>query len=83
MRKKSQVGCYDAKTHLPRLLGRVERGERITITRHGVPIAMIVPVEKKSRMTPHQAVAAMQAFGKGRKLQGISIRELIEEGRKY
>jgi len=37
------VGSYQAKTHLPRLLGRVARGERITITRHGTPVAMLVP----------------------------------------
>lgn len=39
------VGSYQAKTHLPRLLGRVVRGERITITRHGRPVAMLVPPE--------------------------------------
>jgi len=38
-----EVGVYEAKTQLPRLLYRVERGERITITRHGVPVALIVP----------------------------------------
>ena len=32
-----QVGAYEAKTHLPRLLERVRRGERIVITKHGVP----------------------------------------------
>ena len=37
------VGAYEAKTHLPRLLERVSRGERITITRHGVPVAELVP----------------------------------------
>lgn len=36
---KKQVGAYEAKTHLPALLRRVEGGERITITRHGVPVA--------------------------------------------
>ncbi len=34
------VGAFDAKTHLSLLLHRVARGERITITRHGVPAAM-------------------------------------------
>jgi prevent-host-death family protein len=37
------VGSYEAKTHLPRLLSRVEKGETITITKHGRPIAKIVP----------------------------------------
>jgi prevent-host-death family protein len=39
------VGAFEAKTHLSDLLDRVSRGEKITITRHGVPVAMLVPVE--------------------------------------
>ena len=30
------VGAYEAKTHLPKLLERVLKGERITITKHGI-----------------------------------------------
>jgi prevent-host-death family protein len=37
------VGSYEAKTHLPRLLERVERGETIIITRHGKAVARLVP----------------------------------------
>ena len=40
-----RVGCNEARTHLPRLLGRVEKGETITITKHGRPIARIVPAD--------------------------------------
>ena len=39
-----QIGAYEAKTHLPRLLDRVARGESLTITRHGKPVARLVPV---------------------------------------
>ncbi|MFP4085845.1 MAG: type II toxin-antitoxin system Phd/YefM family antitoxin, partial [Desulfobacteraceae bacterium] len=35
------VGAYEAKTHLPKLLERVMKGERITITKHGVPVAVL------------------------------------------
>jgi prevent-host-death family protein len=38
-----RVGCNEAKTHLPRLLVRVQKGETITITKYGRPIAKIVP----------------------------------------
>jgi prevent-host-death family protein len=78
-----EVGSYEAKTQLPRLLKRVARGERITITRHGVPVAMLVPAETKPKMSRREAVEAMRAFSKGRKLEGITIRQMIEEGRKY
>ena len=43
--KMKTVGVYEAKTHLPRLLEEVRSGERITITKHGVPIALLIPAE--------------------------------------
>ena len=43
------VGAYEAKTHLSRLLDEVAKGETITITRHGVPVAMLVPPPDKKR----------------------------------
>lgn len=45
-----KVGSYEAKTHLPRLLDEVSRGERIAITRHGVTIAYLVPATEKPRL---------------------------------
>lgn len=38
-----EVGAYEAKTNLPKLLARVAKGERVVIPRHGKPIADIVP----------------------------------------
>ena len=43
------VNVYDAKTHLSRLLERVEHGERIVIARAGKPVAMLVPLEPAPR----------------------------------
>jgi prevent-host-death family protein len=40
-----QVNVHEAKTHLSRLLERVERGEEIVIARAGKPVARLVPVE--------------------------------------
>lgn len=39
-----EIQASDAKTHLPRLLTEVERGETVLITRHGRPIARLAPV---------------------------------------
>ncbi|MDE0153533.1 MAG: type II toxin-antitoxin system prevent-host-death family antitoxin [Gammaproteobacteria bacterium] len=39
------IGAYEAKTHLPKLLDRVARGENLVITRHGKPVAKLVPVK--------------------------------------
>lgn len=78
-----KIGSYQAKTHLPRLLKRVARGERITITRHGTPVAMLVPPDEKNEADRRGLVEKIKAFSKGRKLGGVTIRELIEEGRRY
>ncbi len=76
------VGLFDAKTHLSALLERVERGEEITITRHGTPIARLVPVGIQ-RGDPRAAIEKIRALRKGIRLKGVTLRALIEEGRRY
>ncbi|MCX6375686.1 MAG: type II toxin-antitoxin system prevent-host-death family antitoxin [Armatimonadetes bacterium] len=78
-----KVGSYEAKTHLPKLLERVAKGERITITKHGLPVAMLVPVEPENARDIGKLIEEMLEFRKGRKLDGVSIRELIAEGRRF
>jgi prevent-host-death family protein len=73
----AQVGAFEAKTHLPALLERVAQGETITITRHGKPVARLVPVEPDLNMTAHDAVQEMLEFGRGRSLGGLSVRDLM------
>ncbi|CAN5766134.1 type II toxin-antitoxin system prevent-host-death family antitoxin [soil metagenome] len=75
-----EVGAYEAKTNLSRLLERVEQGEKITLTRHGRPVAMLVPVEK--RRSPKEVVRDLREFRGERELGDISLREMIEEGRR-
>lgn len=77
------VGAYEAKTHLPELLRRVEKGERITITKHGHPVAELIPASDERRRRVSEAIAGLKEFSKGRKLDGITIKELIEEGRRF
>lgn len=75
-----EVGAYEAKTNLSRLLERVERGERITLTRHGRPVAMLVPVEEKR--PPEEVVGELRKFRSGRRLGDMGVRALVEEGRR-
>jgi prevent-host-death family protein len=75
------VGSYEAKTHLPQLLERVARGERITITKHGVPIAVLAPVSVHGGKRPAQTIELLRQFRRGRKLGRGSLRQMIEEGR--
>jgi prevent-host-death family protein len=76
------VGAYEAKTHLPRLLDEVAAGESITITKHGAPVAMLVPLQRPKRSSA-DLLAAFREARRGNTLGGITIRELIEEGRRY
>lgn len=39
------VNIHDAKTHLSRLLARVEAGETVVIARAGTPVATLGPVD--------------------------------------
>lgn len=75
-----QVGAYEAKTHLPALLERVAGGEEITITKHGKPIARLVPVEHPSIERRRQAIARIKTLAKGQTL-GMPLKDAINEGR--
>jgi prevent-host-death family protein len=77
------VGAYEAKTHLSELLEKVEAGEEITITKHGAPVARLVPVKKEA--TQEERVAAIERIQKlasGLSLQGLKVKDLISEGRR-
>ena len=78
------VGSFEAKTHLPALLEQVQKGERIVITKHGVPVAMLVAPEEAARVDRKEVIAELKAFGRGRKLpESVSVRDLIQEGRRF
>ena len=77
------VGAYDAKSHFSQLLERVEAGEEITITRHGSPVARLVPIRRATAEERRAAIQAMRDLAKGNRLSGLKIKDLIEEGRKH
>ena len=77
------VGAYEAKTHLSELLEKVEAGEEFVITKHGAPVARLVPVRKEASV--HERLAAIQRIqklGSGLSLSGLKVKDLIREGRK-
>ena len=77
------VGAFEAKTHLPALLERVAKGETIQITRRGVPVAKLVPASPAGKKDPREVARQIRELRKGCRLEGITIRELIEEGRRF
>jgi prevent-host-death family protein len=81
------VGAYEAKTHLSALLDRVERGERVTITRNGRPVAVLAPPPGRADRTAAEAVEALRELRRGRSLREGSdlaptVRDLLAEGRR-
>ena len=76
-----RIGAYEAKTHLPRLLDEVAAGETITITKHGVDVARLVPATGRPDSVS-STVAGLRAFRAAHPLRGVSIRSLIDEGRR-
>ena len=78
------IGAFEAKTHLATLLDRVAKGEKITITRHGIPAAVLAPVaETATKLSHEDIVQGMRALRKRVKPGKMSVREMINEGRRF
>ncbi|MFM8608480.1 MAG: type II toxin-antitoxin system Phd/YefM family antitoxin [Hyphomicrobiales bacterium] len=83
--KPIEIGAYEAKTHLPRILREVAAGQSFTITVRGKPVAELTPKPTRHRMTHKEAVRAMIEFTKRTdrpSLTAEQIKEMIEYGRR-
>lgn len=80
------VGTYEAKTKLSELLDLVEAGEDIVITRHGKPVARLVGAQDKigaeKRRRAREAIEWMRQNRSGNVLDGDTIKDLIDAGRR-
>jgi prevent-host-death family protein len=78
------VKAIEARARFSDLLNRVARGEKITITRHGVAVALLVPVEQKvSKFTHREIVEGMRTLRKRVKPRKLSVQEMVAEGRRF
>jgi len=77
------VGAFEAKTHLNELLKRVSQGESIRITRRGIPVAELVPTAEAGAKDLKKIVREIREIREGATLGNLTIRELIDEGRRY
>ncbi len=79
-----KVGLFEAKTHLSALVEEARLGAEIEITRRGETVAKIVPATPTfDREKAKRAAERLLELNKGVTLGGLTIRELINEGRKY
>ena len=78
-----QIGVADAKAHLSALLDRVERGDVITICRHGSPVAVLAPARPSYEAALIKA-RALRARGRGATLRANETwRSLAHEGHRH
>lgn len=77
------VGVSFARAHLPELLQKIEAGDEITITRHGTPIARLVPVNRGQTVADRRdAIERIKKLRDGLALNGLKIADLVREGRR-
>ena len=75
------IGAYEAKTHLPRLLDDVAAGRSYTITKHGVPVARLLPAGHAAA-SPEEVIRELREFRQGITTGGIGIKGMTEDGRR-
>lgn len=79
----SVIGAFEAETRFSELLERAASGEEITIMRDGAAVARLVPIQPAT--TPEgrrEIIAAMRKLSVGKRLEGVTVSELIAEGRR-
>ena len=78
----SNVGMFQAKARLSELIDQVQRGAEVTITRHGNPVARLVPAKEVTGADRSRAVSALRSFRKSIKVGRINLKSMIAAGRR-
>ncbi len=75
------IGAFEAKNRLSELLQQVEAGESFVITKHGRPVASLTPISPNKPV--QDTISQLLSLRKNMRLNGLSIQELREEGRRF
>lgn len=78
---KTEIGSYEAKTKLPKLLRQVKAGKSFTITNRGEAVADLVPSTRAKSKDKVAAVNRIKAFMRANPVRGVNLKDLLEEGR--
>ncbi len=80
--RNSSIGVHDVKANLAKLLDRIQRGEVIVITRHGTPVARLVPfAQPVDQALVGKAIDGIRRLRRRLSLDGLRVEDLINEGR--
>ena len=76
------AGAYEAETKLSALLKKVDKGEVVTITRRGKPVAELRQPGMQDKADTNATIAAIRVHRKNfaHAFENVSVKELIEEG---
>ncbi|HEX9277017.1 MAG TPA: type II toxin-antitoxin system prevent-host-death family antitoxin [Casimicrobiaceae bacterium] len=77
-----RIGICDARARLSELIERVESGEEVVLTRHGEPVARLVPEKPPRRRSRVAAVTRIRALARKLNIRDVAVRKLIEEDRR-
>ncbi len=76
------VGTDEAKAHLSHLIEEVGRGQQVAITKNGKPVALLVPVPAAPKPNVREVIRQLRELRHGITLGSLTVREMIEEGRR-
>jgi prevent-host-death family protein len=76
------ISDHEAKTQLPKLLRLVTKGEKVVITKHGVPLAVLQQFENMQKIDLRKVIAELKKFRQSHCLKGLAIKDMIQEGRR-
>jgi prevent-host-death family protein len=77
-----RIGIYDARAKLSELIERVQSGEEIILTRHGEPVARLVPERRRRKGSGAATVARILRLASKLDIRDVDVRKLIEDGRR-
>ena len=76
------MGAFEAKNKFSELIERVGHGAEVIITKHNRPVAKLVPASACADVERKRTTAELRALSRRYSLKGLSLRKLIEEGRR-
>jgi prevent-host-death family protein len=77
-----EVGAFEAKTHLSEWLEKVRRGDRVVITKRGVPVAVLVPPGEIDSTHVDAVIEKIRELRERTRKPYGSVRKLRDEGRR-
>lgn len=78
------IGAFEAKTHLSSILDKIEKGSQVIITKHGKPVAKLVPISNADRIQLSESIEHLKKFSEKNKLSlgNLDWKSLRDEGRR-